>query len=425
MKNERFTKGLIAATLLLSPALASAGDPGSGGVGVYTAVMGKVTVTHPGEARVLSVKLHDEVLFKDVIQTDKESRTKAFFQDDSILTVGENSRVEITEYIYNPETNLRRSVVKVMQGQVRALVSKVFKSNGSRFEVHTPSAVAAARGTYFTVWHENGQSGIINVGESGRVDFTSGGVTVAVDPGQFSLAEYGKAPSLPVVHGLGLNESSQAGQAQVTKDDDHGPTLVDRHGEKKGNSHVASLSEGSSNKGLARAIQAVENTMMREARPAESPMYAADAMHHDVHLAKDLVPLNGLIGNSGGENSRNWNSGSRNKGSGSGESESRESGSSGSGSRGSGNGSGGGTGTVAVVTPVTPLGVFTGASDGHGSGNSGSGNSGSGNGPGGGMGTVVVVTPVIPPGVFTGAFDGHGSGSGNNGNGNGHSHGHH
>ena len=355
MKNERFTVSLFAAALLLSPALASAGDTGSGGVGVYTAVMGKVTVTHPGEARVLPVKLHDEVLFKDVIQTDKESRTKAFFQDDSILTVGENSRVEITEYIYNPDTNLRRSVVKVMQGQVRALVSKVFKSNGSRFEVHTPSAVAAARGTYFTVWHENGQSGIINVGESGRVDFTSGGVTVAVDPGQFSLAEHGQAPSLPAVHGLGLNETAQPGQAQVMKKDGHGPTLVDRQGEKKGNSHVASLSEGSSNKGLARAIQAVENTTVHEARPAESPMHAAEAMHHDVHLVQALETLNGLMGNSGHGNS----------------------------------GHGGGMDTVAaaVVTPATPPSVFTGASDGVGSGNSGSGNSGSGNSGSGNSGS--------------------------------------
>jgi hypothetical protein len=367
----------------------------------------------------LPVKLHDEVMFRDVIQTEKESRTKAFFQDDSILTVGENSRVEITEYIYDPEASLRRSVVKVMQGQVRALVSKVFKSNGSRFEVHTPSAVAAARGTYFTVWHENGQSGIINVGESGRVDFTSGGVTVAVDPGQFSLAEYGKAPSLPLVHGLGLNESAQAGHAQVTKKDGHGTTLVDHHGEKKESSHAALLSEASSSKGLARAILAVENTTVHEARPVESPMQAAQAMHHDLHLAKDLVILNGVMVNRGDENSRNWNSGSsggensqnRNSGSGSSGGENSQNRNSGSGN----SGPGGGTATVAVVTPVTPLAVFTGGSDGNGSG---SGNSGSG----GGTGTVAVVTPVIPLAVFTGGFDGNGNGSGK---GNGHSHGHH
>jgi hypothetical protein len=369
MKNERFAMSMVAATLLLSPALALAEDSGPGGVGVYTAVMGKVTVTHSGEPRMLPVKLHDEVMFRDVIQTEKESRTKAFFQDDSILTVGENSRVEITEYIYDPEANLRRSVVKVMQGQVRALVSKVFKSNGSRFEVHTPSAVAAARGTYFTVWHENGQSGIINVGESGRVDFTSGGVTVAVDPGQFSLAEYGKAPSLPLVHGLGLNESAQAGHAQVTKKDGHGPTLVDHHGEKKESSHVALLSEASSSKGLARAILAVENTSVHEALPVESPMQAAQAMHHDLHLAKTLATLNGLMGTS-------------------------ENGTSGNGTSGNGT---------------------------SGNGHNGNGHNGNGHSvPGGGMGTVAAATPVTPPAVFTGASDGDKSGSGN-----GYLHGHH
>ena len=342
--------------------------------------MGKVTVTHAGEPRVLPVKLHDEVLFKDVIQTEKESRTKAFFQDDSILTVGENSRVEITEYIYNPESNLRRSVVKVMQGQVRALVSKVFKSNGSRFEVHTPSAVAAARGTYFTVWHENGQSGIINVGESGRVDFTSGGVTVAVDPGQFSLAEHGKAPSLPAVHGLGLTNTAQSEQAQVTKRDGNGPTLVDRHGERKGSSHVASLSEGSSNKGLARAIQAVENTTVREARPAESPMHAADAMHHDVHLAKALATLTSLSDSKSGGPSGNPNGYVSVTGEGKGQgSDSRNGNGNGNAfghSGGNGNGNAFGLSTTGMV--VTPPAVMTGAGDRVGNG----GGSGNGNGNG-------------------------------------------
>jgi hypothetical protein len=366
MKDERFTMSLIAATLLLSPALASAGDSGSGGVGVYTAVMGKVTVTHPGEARVLPVKLHDEVLFKDVIQTEKESRTKAFFQDDSVLTVGESSRVEITEYIYDPDANVRRSVVKVMQGQVRALVSKVFKSNGSRFEVHTPSAVAAARGTYFTVWHENGQSGIINVGESGRVDFTAGGVTVAVDPGQFSVAEHGQAPSLPAVHGLGLNETAQVGKGQLTKKDGNGATLVDRQGEKKGGGHSASISEPSSGKGLARAILAVENTMVREARPVELPMQAAQAMHHDIHLANALASLTSLSDTRGGSPSGNAYANGEGQG------------------RGNGNGNAFGLSpTVAVITPPA---VMTGAGNGVGNGNGGGPGPGPGPGPGNGNG---------------------------------------
>ena len=146
---QRLLLSLFAIPLALGSSLAMGAEGGKDGIGFYTAVLGQSSVTHPGEDRVLPVKLHDEVLFKDVIQTQNESRTKALFHDDSMLTVGENSRVEIDEYIYNPEKNVRQAVVKLMQGQVRALVNKVFKANGSRFEIHTPSAVAAATGNLF------------------------------------------------------------------------------------------------------------------------------------------------------------------------------------------------------------------------------------------------------------------------------------
>src|SRR6185436_8647899 len=59
-------------------------------------------------------------------------------------------------------------------------------------------AVAAARGTYFVVWSQGGSSGIVNIGNSGRVDFMSGGQTVSVSPSQFSSAPAG-APPAPAV----------------------------------------------------------------------------------------------------------------------------------------------------------------------------------------------------------------------------------
>ena len=100
---QRILLSLFAIPLAFGSSLAMGAEGGKDGIGFYTAVLGQASVTHPGEDRVLPVKLHDEVLFKDVIQTQHESRTKALFQDDSMLTVGENSRVEIDEYIYNPE----------------------------------------------------------------------------------------------------------------------------------------------------------------------------------------------------------------------------------------------------------------------------------------------------------------------------------
>jgi len=287
---------LVALTLVFGSSLAMAAEGGTDGIGFYTAVLGQASVTHSGEARILPVKLHDEVLFKDVIQTQDESRARALFQDDSMLTVGENSRVEIDEYIYNPDVNVRRAIVKLMQGQVRALVSKVFKANGSKFEVHTPSAVAAARGTYFTVWVENGQSGIINIGEKGRVDFTSGGMTVAVDPGYFSIAYEGQAPSVPLPHHLGLKDNDQS-EATVKSAEKTASTPVLIHDQGPKVIHPlekAELTLASSPAGLTRALAAVERTTLREALLVELPAQTLKAMNLDLHLVKALTTLTGL-----------------------------------------------------------------------------------------------------------------------------------
>ena len=307
MTAQRLLLSLLAFPLVLgSPAMGAEG--GKDGIGFYTAVMGQADVTHPGEDRALPVKLHDQVWFKDVIQTQGESRTKALFQDDSMLTIGENSRVEIDEYIYNPEKNVRQAIVKLMQGQVRALVSKVFKANGSRFEIHTPSAVAAARGTYFTVWVENGQSGIINIGDKGRVDFTSGGITVAIDPGFFSTAQEGKAPSAPLPHHIGRNDNGQSEATVKTAEEKVTSTQVTVRDQGQKVTRLiekTELTSVSAPAGLARALVAVERTTLREAPIVELPAQVLQALNLDARLVTALTTLTNrstasLLGNRSG-----------------------------------------------------------------------------------------------------------------------------
>ena len=282
----------VAVILILVSSFATRSEGGTETIGFYTAVSGQVTVMHPPVDQVIPVKLNDEVLFKDVIQTQDHSRTKAFFQDDSILTVGESSRVEIDEYIYNPEENVRRAIVKLVQGQVRALVSKVFKANGSRFEIHTPSAVAAARGTYFTVWVRNGQSGIINIGEKGRVDFTSAGTTVAVDPGFFSVAQEGQAPSIPAPHFLGRKVDDRSGST-IEKAEATGPKVVRTH-DRGQNLTKVELELVSFPDGLAQALAAVELTTLREMPLLELPAQTLQALNIDALLVRALTTLTGL-----------------------------------------------------------------------------------------------------------------------------------
>jgi hypothetical protein len=168
-------------------------------IGQLTAVQGKVTLAHSGAPSTASAQIGDGVLFKDIIETQSESRTKALFLDDSVLTVGDHSRVEITEYIFDPKQSKRSVVVTLIKGNLRALVGKVFAGKGSKFEVHTPTAVAAARGTHFVVWVEGATSGVVNIGDAGDVDFSSGERTIGLAPHQFSVAIGGDAPTPPAV----------------------------------------------------------------------------------------------------------------------------------------------------------------------------------------------------------------------------------
>jgi ferric-dicitrate binding protein FerR (iron transport regulator) len=88
-----------------------------------------------------------DLLMKDAVETDKQSRAKLFFMDDSILNIGELSRVQVEEYMYNPEKQRSRSIYSLIDGSIKVVVGR------SDLEVHTASAVAAARGTKFIMWN--------------------------------------------------------------------------------------------------------------------------------------------------------------------------------------------------------------------------------------------------------------------------------
>jgi hypothetical protein len=88
----------------------------------------------------MEAKVKDIILLRDAIQTLDASRAKILFIDDSVLTLGEKSKVIIREFVYSKEKG-GKSIFNMIDGKMRSIVGK------TEFEVHTPTAVAAARGT--------------------------------------------------------------------------------------------------------------------------------------------------------------------------------------------------------------------------------------------------------------------------------------
>ena len=95
-----------------------------------------------------SAKPRSPLRRKDAVETAATSRTKLFFNDDSILNLGEMSQVVVEEYLRSGEEERTKSIYKLVEGSLKVVVGK------SELEIHTPTAVAAARGTKFIMWVE-------------------------------------------------------------------------------------------------------------------------------------------------------------------------------------------------------------------------------------------------------------------------------
>jgi FecR protein len=161
----------------------------------------------------MPLRQFDEIGPLSILESQKGSRCKVLYTDDSLLTLGDNSRLEVVEQSYEVGGDQRAFVAHLSRGSVRALVTRQFEGGNSTFEIDAGTSAVTARGTYFVTWvngkppagkrameegmEMEGASGVANIGRDGNVAFTSGGATVLVLPGQFSIALPGAPPSMP------------------------------------------------------------------------------------------------------------------------------------------------------------------------------------------------------------------------------------
>jgi len=119
-------------------------------IGLATAVEGTVFQSTDGEDLKRRTQLASPVFLKDKIATETNSKVSFSFDDASTISIGENAKVKITKHIFDPDKNLRQTVVEVSLGAVRFVVTKE-KNRDSTFKVVTPAGIAGVRGTEFVV----------------------------------------------------------------------------------------------------------------------------------------------------------------------------------------------------------------------------------------------------------------------------------
>jgi hypothetical protein len=128
---------------LLSGAAAHAQQPKS--IGHVTALEGKVTVLRQGKFAPEPLTLQKPVFQEDIIETDRASKVRITLADATVISLGEQSRLELKQFSHDARQQTRSGRLAIAWGFFRAILKEM--TSPSTVEVITPTAVAAIRGT--------------------------------------------------------------------------------------------------------------------------------------------------------------------------------------------------------------------------------------------------------------------------------------
>ena len=137
----------------------------------------------------------------DELQTGHPGHMRIVFQDDTVLTISDDSRVVVDEQVFDPNRGETRSVLGLLQGKVSALVSEYYQRSGASYQIKTATAVAGVRGTEFVVTYDPrddrtevaGLSGTVEV--RGAFDRTGRGVFITAQ--EVTTVTRGRFPTTP------------------------------------------------------------------------------------------------------------------------------------------------------------------------------------------------------------------------------------
>ncbi|GBD24924.1 hypothetical protein HRbin30_00238 [bacterium HR30] len=118
-------------------------------VGTVAALQGEVRIERDGQ--ILAPEIGSPIAQGDVLVTGADGKLRVVFQDDSVLSLAENSRVAVDENVFDANAGQARSLFGLLRGKVNAAVSEYYRRRGNAYEIRTETAVAGVRGTEFTV----------------------------------------------------------------------------------------------------------------------------------------------------------------------------------------------------------------------------------------------------------------------------------
>lgn len=130
---------------------------GEPSVGITDVVVKTVTGMLEGDVRQLAYK--DDIYHNEVIETFDESATEITFLDETLLSLGPNSKITLDRFIYDPNPDASSFIMTITKGALRFASGKL---PSKAYNIHTPTATIGIRGTIIDIVVERtaGKTGV-------------------------------------------------------------------------------------------------------------------------------------------------------------------------------------------------------------------------------------------------------------------------
>lgn len=165
---------LGAAVLGLAVGVVLGADPEP--AGQVVAVRGDVAVLH-ADGKSAPLALKDPVAPMDTIRTGERGRVQIAFTDETVLSLGRNTQIQITECVFKRSEGQGALSLSITGGVFRIVGGAIMKIAPENFRADTPTATIGIRGSSFAAEVTAEFTRVVLLGTSGA------GITVSNDEG--------------------------------------------------------------------------------------------------------------------------------------------------------------------------------------------------------------------------------------------------
>ena len=146
--------GTVSLAFLFLPIFCNASEAPVGSVG---RLKGSASIVRKNRA--IPARTGEKLYMMDALKTGRDGSLGVIFKDDTLLSIGPQSEIIISEFLFSPAEGKLSIVTRLLRGSAIYLTGIIGKLSPGSVRFETPAANIGIRGTKFAVKIEEAASG--------------------------------------------------------------------------------------------------------------------------------------------------------------------------------------------------------------------------------------------------------------------------